>query len=307
MYQKVFENLLHRPIDPFRAKCFEQMDESRILNFIREYSNEVKKGMTFLENKKIIVTGLLHNAELQIFILKQWFDVLKPLCKEAHFVMVENNSVDNTRLFCEQWKESDPEHIHLVCNTKECNKPFTLKEDKSPESDRIEKMAFLRNLYVNYITEHFTSDVDFVFVMDFDLVGTLFWDGIFQTLNYFQNNPNIQAIACNGILSKEMSYYDSFAFARDKTELRWNNRIDKSNHDQDVLLYIAKEYESSQDLDKVSSAFGGFCIYQFSTFVRHRYGFEKNRYTCEHCLFHEFMDQVYVNPNMVFLIDENLT
>ena len=101
MYQKVFENLLHRPIDPFRAKCFEQMDESRILNFIREYSNEVKKGMTFLENKKIIVTGLLHNAELQIFILKQWFDVLKPLCKEAHFVMVENNSVDNTRLFCE--------------------------------------------------------------------------------------------------------------------------------------------------------------------------------------------------------------
>ena len=51
----------------------------------------------------------------------EWFNSLKTLCKECHMVIVENNSTDNTRKFCNIWKKMDPNYVHIVCNSLECN------------------------------------------------------------------------------------------------------------------------------------------------------------------------------------------
>ena len=310
-YYKKFESLLHRPVDPFRKLCIQnnRSFNHNIENDIEQFFNNVKLGMRIMKRKKIVVTGLIYNAESQVSYLRQWFETLKTLCLQCHIVIVENNSIDDTRLLLENWQKENPTEVHLVCNTFNCNREWIIKDMKSGESDRIEKMAFLRNLYQKYIKlSPIFTNFDYVLVKDFDLRGSLFWDGLFDTIQQFhQSLTPIDAIACNGILNGSLLYYDSFAFARDISELRWTNHLDKQNHDEDVLRYIAEEYQKSQELDKVSSAFGGFCVYNFNSFTFSKYGFEPGFYTCEHCIFHETMRNFYVNPNMVFLIEENIT
>ena len=60
----------------------------------------------------------------------------------------------------------DPSFVHLVCDSLECNGDWQVKNDKSPFSIRIKKMAFLRNKYVEYITKNF-KEMDY----DFDISG----------------------------------------------------------------------------------------------------------------------------------------
>ena len=305
-FKKWFEKIMYRPIDPFLMKHYKDMNDEIRRNQIINYSEEVKNGMKIFKRKKIIITGLIYNAESQIQYLIEWFNTLKTLCEECHFVIVENNSKDNTRKYCELWKESDPKHIHLVCNTINCDGNWQVVNDKSPFSIRIKKMAFLRNKYVEYISKNF-KNMDYVFVMDLDLKGVLFWDGIFHSMFQFYSNPSINVIACNGIVAGSLLYYDSFAYAKDKSELRWNSTFDKQNHDQDVLQNISQHYQNSLEMDKVMSAFGGFCIYNFNDFKDKYYGYEEKRFACEHCIYHEQYDNVQLNPRMIFIIEENLT
>ena len=305
-FKKWFESIMYRPIDPFLYKHYKDMNDEIRKNQILNYSEEVKNGMKLLKKKKIIVTGLIYNAQSQIKPLMEWFNSLKTLCKECHMVIVENNSTDNTRKFCNIWKKMDPNYVHLVCNSLECNGDWQVTNDKSPFSIRIKKMAFLRNKYVEYITKNF-KEMDYVFVMDLDLKGVLFWDGIFHSMFQFYSNPSINVIACNGIVAGSLLYYDSFAYAKEKSELRWNSTFDKQNHDQDVLQNISQHYQKSLEMDKVMSAFGGFCIYNFNDFKDKYYGYEKNRFACEHCIYHEQYDNVQLNPRMIFIIEENLT
>ena len=306
--QDLFQQKLYRPIDKFNLEYCQNKNKVFLYNEYDNYANEVQKGMKELRKKKIIVAGLIYNAESQISYLKEWFESLKSLCQECHIVIVENNSVDRTREFCQIWRDSDAKHVHLVCDSVQCDQEWmeNLQYDKSPFSRRIRKMSFLRNKYIEYISRFF-SDMDYIFVMDFDLRGTLFWDGIFHSIHKMNTNLAINAIACNGIVNGTFLYYDSFAYAKDKSELRWNNTMDKQSHDNDVLKYVSKKYKETMNLDIVKSAFGGFCIYRFSNLINKYYGYEEEKFTCEHCILHEQMDLMYVNPRMIFIIDENIT
>lgn len=306
--EKLFQEKLYRPIDKYNLQYCQNKNLNLLYNEYENYVSDVQKGMNTLKNKKIIVTGLIYNAESQIAQLQKWFNDLKTLCDECHIVIVENNSVDRTRDYCQIWRDSDAKHVHLVCDSIQCDQDWmeNLQFDKSPFSKRIRKMSFLRNKYVEYIS-HYFKDIDYVFVMDFDLRGTLFWDGIFDSIHHMNKNQNINAIACNGMVNGSFLYYDSFAYAKDKSELRWNNTMDKQSHDNDVLKYVSKKYKETMDLDFVKSAFGGFCIYRFTDFLDKFYGFEENKFTCEHCIFHEQFQLMYVNPRMIFIIDENIT
>lgn len=305
---KLFQQKVYREIDPYTLQYCHNKNPSLMETEIINYGNEIKKGMKMLKNKKIIVTGLIYNAESQIKPIQNWFNDLKTLCGDCYMVIVENNSVDRTREFCEAWRDTDPQHIHLVCDYANCDQTWMadLQYDKSPFSRRIRKMSYLRNKYMEYISRYF-KDIDYIFVMDFDLKGTLFWDGIFHSIFKLEENKTIDGIACNGVVNGTFLYYDSFAYAKDKSELRWNTTMDKQNHDSDVLQYVSKRYKETFDLDKVYSAFGGFCIYRFDSIIHKYYGYEEEKFTCEHCILHEQLQSFYVNPRMLFIIDENLT
>ena len=304
-----FHSLLYRPIDIVHLNYFKNITPSKIENKIYVYSRQVIKGYHYLKNQKIVVAGLLYNAESQVEYLKSWFNELKLVCKECVFAIVENNSQDNTRMYLQKWKKEDPLHIHLICiDTDFCDSDINSisVNNSSPDSNRIRKMAFLRNVYVKYIQEHF-KNFDYVFIKDLDLEGHLFWDGIFHSFYCFQKLSNIDVITCNGLMKKTLKYYDTFAYAKDSFEIGWNFGLDKRNHDADVLEYVSKKYQENMELDKVASAFGGFAIYKMNLFKDKFYSYDPNRLSCEHCLYHLLYQNVYVNPHLIFLIQENKT
>lgn len=308
-YEKLFKNLVKRPIDPITQNYFKKISKKNIIvNDILHYSNEVNSGRKILKQKDIIVTGLVYNAESLVPKMEEWFNHLTKLCSSCHIVIVENNSVDRTRHYLNLWKQKNPKHVHLVCEESECKSFEHLSENltKSAHKSRIEKMSYLRNRYLDYIRQNF-EQADYVFVMDFDLDGVLYWDGVFQSIFKFYVNPDIEMIACNGIVNGSFLYYDSFAYAKDKNELRWSSTSDKQSHDQDVLQNISRHYQDNLDMDKVASAFGGFSIYNFENFIQHEYNYYDRGYSCEHCLFHENFQNIQVNPRMLYIIFENKT
>lgn len=308
-YEKLFRDLIKRPIDPVTLRYYKKIKQKNVIvNDILQYSKEIESGRQILQQKNVIVAGLVYNAETLVPKIEKWFNDLTKLCATCHIVIVENNSIDNTSEYLNLWKLRDPDHLHLVCEEGECKSFENVSKDmlKSAHRNRIEKMAYLRNKYLKYIRENF-EEVDYVFVTDMDLDGTLYWDGVFQSIFKFYVNPDIEVIACNGIVNGSFLYYDSFAYAKDKNEIRWSTTNDKHSHDQDVLQNISRHYQNNLEMDKVASAFGGFSIYDFNSFVKHEYNFYKEGYSCEHCLFHENFDNIQVNPRMLYLIFENKT
>jgi hypothetical protein len=308
-YPKIFESLIRRPIDPITDRYLKKLKEKNLItNDILSYSTEVDSGRKLMKKKKIVVAGLVYNAEKLVPGLEKWFNDLQKLCKECHIVIVENNSKDNTREKLKLWKKRSPKKVHLVCEESEC-KSFEYIDPtllKSGHKSRIEKMSYLRNMYVKYIRKNF-KDIDYVFVMDFDLDGMLYWDGVFHSLFKFYINPDIEMIACNGVVNGSFSYYDTFAYAKDKNEIRWSSPFDKATHDQDVLQNISRHYQENLEMDRVSSAFGGFSMYVFDNFIKHEYNFQDKTYSCEHCLFHENFKNLQVNPRMIYIIFDNTT
>ena len=271
-YDKMFQNLIKRPIDPITKKYFKKLNENVISNHILQYSNEINSGQKILKKKNIVVCGLVYNADSLIPKLEKWFNDLSKLCKSCDIVIVENNSIDKTRQFLELWKSRNPKHVHLVCQESECKTFSSVGKEmaNSAHKSRIEKMSYLRNKYLTYIKNNF-KNIDYVFVKDFDLDGILYWDGIFHSIFQFYVNP------------------------------------EKQSHDQDVLQYISRHYQDNLEMDKVVSAFGGFSIYEFESFTSRRYNYYDKGYSCEHCLFHETFDNIQVNPRMLYIIFENKT
>lgn len=310
-FNQYFQKLLHRPIDIIHYNFYKKKMFSQKEHDILKYSEKVTSGLEILKTKTIIVCGLIYNAEKQISFIKNWISDLEKICNSVHTVIVENNSVDRTRELLSEWKETSNSNISLICSESNlCNQFDYSKIDsmihKSPSSIRIEKMSYLRNCYMKYIFEN-NLQADYVFLMDFDLNGILFWDGIFHSIHEMEQNQNIEVMTCNGILQDTLKYYDTFAYAKTKNELDWNTNFDKQNHDQDVIKNVSKKYQENLKLDKVKSAFGGFAIYKFASFNGKQYDFNPKGYSCEHCIFHKNFNNIMVNPRMIFLIKENLT
>jgi hypothetical protein len=180
---------------------------------------------------------------------------------------------------------------------------------KSPSTMRIKKMAMLRNTYLDYIKRYY-SHFDVALVMDMDLDGTLFMDGVFHSMFLFQQKSHIDAIACNGLLRKKNTfvYYDSFAYVPLNEEIEWQTLFDKHSHDVEVGRYVTQRYLDGKrplELDRVRSAFGGACLYRVASLLGKSYGYSQKGFACEHSYLNTRLKHVYVNPRMIFLIESN--
>jgi len=309
----------NRTLDPIMKKYFLNMNEQAIKNELYLYFKQVKLGEDFLSKKKIVIAGLIRNRADNIPFLKKFYSRIKQACRETKFIIVENNSMDDTRNVLLQWNHSDPSIIILCDNVHDVNKPNCdilgyehYYVDKTPHIPRIKKLAKLRNLYLEYIRTHdeFKS-FDYMMVFDLDLFGELFIDGILHSFYHFMMKKDISAICCNGMLKNlknDFTYYDSFAYIALGENYEWNDEIDKSNHDLDVQKYITDKYSKNMNLDLVLSAFGGFCIYNLDHILNSKSAYDfslSNRLCCEHTYFNMNLNKIYVNPKMIFLINDN--
>lgn len=318
-----FYKRFQRPLDPIHIAYYDIQCKSKTLHnsmkFISRdldsYSGEVGQGKQKSKNSSIVIAGLVRNAAFQIPEMKERCYNITKMFKKYKIVIVENNSTDNSREFLLDWFNEDP-NVIILCqdifatNQKECDIldlfPKSENLGNSPHPQRIQKMAFLRNVYLKHI-QHYYSDYDYLCVMDMDLKGDLFNDGLLHSVNILESHPQLDAVACNGMLfqsSGQYIYYDSFAHIETGDPYVWENQTAKSNHDRYVHSYITDKYLTSMDLDKVRSAFGGIVLYKNKKVKDKLYDFSSNFFSCEHSYFHKNLN-IAVNPRFIFLISQN--
>ena len=247
----------------------------------------------YFDDKKIIITGLVRNSESNIYdsILFLYAQVI-PHFKDYIILVYESDSDDNTRKILLEQSKKDPKFKVMGCGDKEnqeiCNLALLETEIRNRRSRRINKMVYLRNMYVDEIKKHHYSDYDFVLVYDFDLRANFVTNSMLNTAYHFDNNEKIDGICAYGVDSRTSKYYDTYAYKSSEHE---GSRPTKSG------------------LEKVDSCFGGFTIYKRIPFIYAKYftykdSYDNNNVVCEHTGFNSNFSNLYSNNDMVLLIGE---
>ena len=302
-------NSFHRQMDNVNKFYYQLLyfnNKNSVSIDIQNYKSRVENGRLFAKNNNVIIAGLLRDKEFIIPYLKEKCYELVGLFSDYRILIVENDSQDDTRNKLLEWSNNDNRVFILGngVNAHECklNYPKT-PCNKPADSNRIGKMSFLRNIYLDYIKNNF-SNFSFLFVLDMDLKGDLFIDSVCESISFFKNKT-VDGITCNGMEKYHYHYYDSFAFVELGQPFIWNTENEKTEHDQYIFRTKTKAFTENMRVVRVTSAFGGFCIYRLSSIINLRYNFSPDKYSCEHAHLNKYLKNFYINPRMIFSITEN--
>ena len=257
-----------------------------------------------IHEQTLIICGIVRDAEKG---LKHNIPVINALCrrvKDFRIIIYENDSHDQTKDLLRTWHQQDEQRIHVSLNNTDptrtipkaaavgCN-PFFSKK-------RIEKMASLRNHYMEYIDSHHWS-ADLMMVVDMD-VAQLYLDGILDTLL----SPICwDAVAANGYStspSLRRRYHDTYALTL------YNDNSPQT--EKKIKSHAARlgKLKPGDAWMRVDSAFGGLALYNFQAIKGLRYTALPNNdprveVKCEHVSIYTQMKQrgythFYINPAM---------
>lgn len=257
-----------------------------------------------LKEKSIIVCGIVRDAANG---LKRNIPKIQELC--AYFgsykvVIYENDSKDNTKKVLNEWHLMSPEHVHILSDdfgnepsvpsrTEVVGNPFFSKR-------RIEKMAALRNRYLEYIRDR-GWDADYLMVVDMDVQDI----EIKGVLSSFEERNDWDAVTAFGYSTSprlRRRYHDTYALTE----------YDMEDVPQTEMMIkdLAEKYARHIDKEwvRVFSAFGGLAIYRFERVKGLQYMVIKNNdprveVHCEHYSLYWQMAQkgetrVFINPRM---------
>lgn len=279
-------------------------------------------GKDYMENSTIVFTGLIRDKVNNIPYYKYYFSKLGNYFKDYRVVIVENDSKDGTREKLLEWAREDPKVIILGCgvNVPKCEMKLMETYKHSITKPRLEKMVLLRNTYLEYIKKNL-SNFDFMFIIDLDIIGSAYIEGISDSFYYFQKYPQIDCISCNSKFNRvrnwqfnffkpNLVYYDPFAL-----KLRDHKTIFKGDIDDWAELIESKtDISHKKDgLLPVSSAFAGLSICRIKSVVNSNAKYATNsdevddkkvhkELICEHVPFYNKMKEVYLNPKLLFYV-----
>ena len=261
-------------------------------------------GLKKLSEASIIICGIVRNCGKN---LKKNIRTINQICniaKNYHVVIFENDSVDNTKQILTDWANKR-KNVHISLNDFNM---VTIPKKKSSinpffSTHRIEKMAFYRNNYLEYIDKEKLKG-DYVMIVDMD-VRRIDPKGIIHS---FALDYEWDALAANGISRAPSTffrkrYYDSYALIECGQE-----NIPQTEYSIKATQYKWSFLKSGMPPIRVASAFGGLAIYKRTAIANCRYGVlpnadEKVECKTEHFFFHQQMkknghDKIYINPSM---------
>jgi hypothetical protein len=192
--------------------------------------------------------------------------------KDYRIVIYENDSSDRTRDIIEEAASKNSKIDLIECDVPRCkfgsSKAYA---DGLASKSRMEKMAVLRNRYLEHVYEKY-SDWDYVFICDLDMEGVFFRNGFFHALN---ETSKYSSVTANGIVSWAgigiQSPYDGMAYSR-------HPGFEKRNVVSKFLLQYFDTMGMKECLD-VESAFNGGAIYVLKDLIGLKYTAD---YGCEH-------------------------
>lgn len=274
-------------------------------NFKINFRN-LEEGKEFLKNSKIIIVGLVRDCDMSLpntinFINER---LIKHF-KDYKVLALENDSKDKTREILLDWVKKDNKVTVLGCgkNVDRCVMHFPPTIVHDGNTRRINKMVHLRNILQQELRNPEYSDFDFVLILDFDLNGNLYEDGLFDTGSLLKNDSTIDCVCSTGLIliNNELYYYDSYAHEDENTK----KYILKDDKDR----FLSKPYRYLQLSKKVISCFGGLSIYRLNSLIKNDYctyknqTYKKDETICEHVCLNEKLRNVYLNENMIFIVN----
>jgi hypothetical protein len=251
-----------------------------IEEFKELYLEKIDLGKSFLNDKKICITGLCRNVSSCIEKNIDTLNLLSDNCTKLSYFIYENDSSDNTVQELSNI-QNKIHNFHYL--SEQLSLPsFGQVKDKS----RIEALCRHRQICQTKIIESF-SDYDYIIVTDLDF-KFISIDGILNSFGWLSNS-DYDAMAGNSFEykhtlnrdQKNLWNYDSWAF-------RGNWWIDLHHYYKDFRFDPMVWFGFVQPLigstpSIVNSAFGGMCIYPFDLYKIGTY----DHYDCEHVCFHK--------------------
>ena len=258
-----------------------------------------------IRDKTIIVCGIVRDAEKG---LRANIPVVNELCSrfsDYRVVVFENDSKDATKRILAEWAKGSDGHVVTICSDTDGSKPIPLSREVKANRffcrQRIEKMAHLRNQYLEYVESHGWT-ADYLIVVDLD-VAQLFLDGI---LSSFEGDVEWDAVTAFGYSTSprfKRRYHDTYALTK------WGEQAIPQT--EEMTIRYADELGGLKSADswmRIYSGFGGLAIYRYKAIRGLRYSALPNNdpmveVRSEHVaiykgMFERRFDRFYINPAM---------
>jgi len=261
----------------------------------KKYTNNIIKGINIAKNSSIVICSLARNISNIFETTKTRFEFICSHFANYKIVLFENDSIDDSRELLKKWSNQNSNVILLdCCDINNCNCEFKYKKLQGVNTERLGKMAYYRQQYLNYLIKNL-SNYDYMLVADFDLDGNTNMNGIFDSLSF----DNWGAISCNGktILPGTFGLlklsYDGISYIFEEEKFDDNHLKYISPYDRIILMTIKKKGH----FFKVKSAFNGYTLYKIKSLIGCSYiGDDK---LCEHvnlaqCLYNK-NENFYIN------------
>lgn len=152
---------------------------------------------------------------------------------------------------------------------------------------------------MDYINKISPGEYDFVIMCDFDIIGSIYEDGLLNSAYYFQKFPEIDMISSNSVLITPLNIFFDIYYYYDQYSITPSHKF---------IKFKESPRGEKSDLLRVDSAFGGLAIYRFDSLKGLKYRYENDANgvpLCEHVVFNKNLQNNFVNPNMIFLIIKN--
>lgn len=255
-----------------------------------------------MKKSRAVICGIVRDCAVP---LKRNIPVINRLRKcfrQAHIVIVENDSQDGTKDLLSQWAKTTPD-VHIKTGT---DPVFQYSENRVRpcfSCHRIGRMASYRNQYLDFI-ENQPWEYDYVIIVDLD-IERIFIDGIAHSFG--QDTP-WDAVTSNGKWlvdeqEQQAVFYDTYAFLEENS--RGPQTAEAIYANQKALAHL----EPGMPMVRVDSGFNGLAVYKAASIRGLRYRCESNNdpqveTCCEHVTFHRDMAAnghglIFVNPSQV--------
>lgn len=248
-----------------------------------------------IKNKSILVTGIARNvAKIIPREVTRIEKEMKKIFEEVYFLVIESDSIDNTMKVLNEIKNEKNNFNYKSLGKIEINLP-----------NRIQRLAFCRNAYVNEVRENkLYKDVDFVAIIDFDIKN--------NRLKLNQLKKLISECSWSAIFANQTGlYYDIYALRKKGwvendcfTEYRKFSMSMSSQDAKELAIWSKmRKIRRNSPLIPVDSAFGGLGIYRKNVFMKFDYSLSPEQlHESEHVSLHKKITDsnglLFINPNM---------
>ena len=229
-------------------------------------NNSIKE---YVKTKNAVFYGTIRDIQDDFLSSFINLELLSKLFNKTYFIILENDSIDNTRKLLESWSQINPSTKKIIWKHN-LNQYFPL---------RATRLAYCRNEILNYMKEHkFQETYDFAIHCDLD---NRFWSMNPECIYSCFANPTIHWDMMSAVC-KDRHYYDFWALRCDQS---WFNKNIFSCEAEGINFETKiKGFETllknTEQLIPVLSCFNGLAIYKITSLLHSSYS---ANYYCNKC------------------------